>query len=247
MSQTLGSTPGSAPLLRPVSARSAMLSVMLGAHPPSMAVRDLVAVTAVLGFGESTTRVALSRMVAAGDVTRADGVYTLSERLRERQRSIDAVREPRTRPWRGTWELAIVTATRRSAAERTTLRARMTSMRVAELREGVWTRPANLRRGWPDELTAVSTCFEGQPIEDPRALAARLWDLDGWAATGHALLGALADETDPAARFTIVASGVRHLLGDPVLPAELEPRGWPAPTLRAAYEDYRAWLLEQRP
>lgn len=231
------------PVLRPVSARSALLSVMLGAHPPSVPVRDLVDAMAVIGISESTTRVALTRMVAAGDVSRSDTVYTLSERLRERQRHLDAVHKPQTRAWRGTWEIAVITAGRRSAPDRASLRSQLTAMRVAELREGVWTRPANLRRGWTDELKEISTCFEARPLEDPRELAARLWDLDGWAATTNALLEALAATHDPATRFTIVATGVRHLLGDPMLPPELEPPGWPGQALREAYEGYRTWLL----
>jgi len=233
-------------LLRPVSARSALLSVMLGAHPPSVPVRDLVGAMAVIGISESTTRVALSRMVTAGDVSRSDGVYTLSERLRERQRQLDAVHKPQTRAWRGTWEIAVITAVGRTAQDRASLRSQLAAMRVAELREGVWTRPANLRRGWPDELKAISTCFEARPVEDPRELAARLWDLEGWAATGNALLEALAGTDDPGTRFTIVATGVRHLLGDPMLPPELEPPGWPGRALREAYEDYRDWVMSPR-
>lgn len=235
-----------ATLLRPVSTRSALLSVMLGAHPPSVPVRDLVGAMAVIGISEPTTRVALSRMVTAGDVTRSDGAYTLSERLRERQRHLDAVHKPQTRGWRGTWEIAVITSVGRSAQDRASLRSQLTAMRVAELREGVWTRPANLRRGWPDELKAISTCFEARPVEDPRELAARLWDLDGWAATGNALLEALAGSDDPGTRFTIVATGVRHLLDDPMLPPELEPPGWPGQALRQAYEEYRDWLMAPR-
>ena len=39
---------------------------------------------------------------------------------------------------------------------------------------------------------------------------------------------------------------VRHLLTDPVLPAELLPADWPADRLRAAYADFAALLVSRR-
>jgi phenylacetic acid degradation operon negative regulatory protein len=225
--------------LRPVSARSAVLTTLLALHPPRLTAAQLVANMEDLGFTESATRSALSRMVTHGDLVHDDAAYTLSARLLERQRQVDAVHHPQTREWRGTWEMAIVTATGRSAAHRSALRAQLQALRVAELREGVWTRPANLLRGWPEELTAISKCFESRPIGDPAALAAELWDLTGWAAHGHQLLEALPQTSSPADRFTLVAAIVRHLQSDPLLPLELTPAGWPGDALRAAYDEYR--------
>lgn len=227
-------------LLRPVSARSAVLTTLLALHPPRLTAGELVEGLELLGFSESATRAALSRMLTRGDLVRDDAAYTLSERLLARQREVDAVHHPQTREWRGTWEMAIVTATGRSAADRSALRAQLQALRVAELREGVWTRPANLLRGWPTELTAISECFESRPLGDPAALASELWDLDGWAAHGHQLLRALPRTSSPADRFTLVAAMVRHLRSDPLLPPELSPADWPGDALRAAYDEYRA-------
>lgn len=224
-----------------MSARSAVLSTLLALHPPRRTAAQLVAGLERLGFSETATRAALSRMVTRGDLVRdGDASYTLSGRLLERQRQVDAVHHPATRPWHGTWEMAIVTTTGRSAADRTALRTQLQALRVAELREGVWTRPANLRRGWPEELTAISECFESRPLGDPAALAAELWDLQGWAAHGRRLLDVLPRSADAAERFTVVAAMVRHLQSDPLLPQELSPAGWPGEQLRAAYDDYRA-------
>jgi phenylacetic acid degradation operon negative regulatory protein len=143
--------------------------------------------------------------------------------------------------------MAVVTGDRRSATDRAQLREVMRELRLAELREGVWTRPANLRRPWPPELLAISICFESRPIEDAAELAARLWDLDGWAAGARELLDALAAESDAPRRFALMTGIVRHLQADPILPPELEPVGWPGAALRASYDDYRAWLWAMRP
>ncbi|MFM1725198.1 MULTISPECIES: PaaX family transcriptional regulator [Rhodococcus] len=231
------------PLVPPVPARSAVLSLLLGAQPPTLSGREIVGAMGLFGISESTTRVALSRMVASGDLTRRDGTYTLSDRLARRQRDVTA---PDRREWTGTWEIAVVTTTGRSAADRVALRGEMARQRVAELREGVWTRPANLRRRWPDSLLAVSTCFEARPLDDPAALAARLWDLPAWSARGHAYLEALDDASDEPTRFVTMVAAVNHLQTDPLLPAELLPGDWPAEALDATYERYREWLATMR-
>ncbi|MDF3149394.1 PaaX domain-containing protein, C- domain protein, partial [Streptomyces sp. T21Q-yed] len=138
--------------LRPLSARSVVLSLLLGLHPPELPVKDLVGSVEPFGIAGSTLRAALSRMVAAGDLRRADAVYGLSDRLLERQRRQDDAVHPETVPWGGDWEMVVVTATGRGPAERAELRSELTWLRLAELREGVWLRPANLLRPLPDGL-----------------------------------------------------------------------------------------------
>lgn len=229
--------------LRPVSARSAILTILLGADEPSLTSREICAATTRVGYAESTARVAASRMVAAGDMIRDGRSYTLSEPLLERRRRVDAAHTPQLRDWSGDWELVVITATGRSPADRAALRIELARLGLAELREGVWMRPDNLVRSWPAHVDDVARRMVVRPVEDPAVLAAQLWDLDGWATQGRALLD-LAESDDENTRFTAVAAIVRHLLSDPLLPAELRPDGWPADRLRAAYDDYRRWLYE---
>ncbi|MGI5373534.1 PaaX family transcriptional regulator C-terminal domain-containing protein [Streptomyces sp. CA-251387] len=225
--------------LRPLSARSVVLSLLLGLHPPELPVKDLVRSVEPFGIAGSTLRAALSRMVAAGDLRRADTVYRLSDRLLARQRRQDEAVHPETLPWAGDWEMVVVTATGRGPAERAELRSELTRLRLAELREGVWLRPANLLRPLPDDLGHVAERCTARPDRPARELAARLWPLDAWSGTGHALLAHVARARRPSARFTAFAAVVRHLLADPVLPPELLPPDWPGTRLRAAYADYR--------
>lgn len=228
--------------LRPLSARSVVLSLLLGTHPPELPVKELVRGVEPFGVGGSTVRAALSRMVAAGDLRRTDTVYRLSDRLLERQRRQDDAVHSRTRAWSGDWEMVVITATGRGPAERADLRTRLTGLRLAELREGVWLRPANLRRLLPDDLDQVAERCTARPDRPAGELAAALWPLDTWSATGRALLDRAARADRPADRFTVFAAVVRHLLADPVLPAELLPADWPGADLRAAYADYRREL-----
>ncbi|MER6707766.1 hypothetical protein, partial [Streptomyces fumanus] len=173
---------------RPLSARSVVLSLLLGAHPPELPGRDLVQLVAEFGIGASTARAALSRMAAAGDLRRTETGYRLSDRLLERQRRQDEAVRPRTRAWDGDWEMVVITATGRGPAARADLRARLAALRLAELREGVWLRPANLCRPLPGDLCEVAECCTARPGRPDRELAAALWPLETWAATARRLL-----------------------------------------------------------
>ncbi|MEV4895690.1 PaaX family transcriptional regulator C-terminal domain-containing protein [Nonomuraea sp. NPDC055795] len=228
-----------------LSARSAVLSALLGSHPPRLAARHLVRIGELFGIAEGTVRVALSRMVAAGDLVQQDGRYTLSERLLERQGRQDESRDPHTRTWDGAWEIALVTAERRAPADRAAFRHAMGALRLAELREGTWMRPANLIRDWPESVTAQCTLVDGRPRRDPTPL---LWDLDGWAAEARALERELERADGLAEGFIVSAAVLRHLLKDPLLPPALLPAGWPGAELRERYDafdrSYREVLMK---
>jgi phenylacetic acid degradation operon negative regulatory protein len=227
--------------IRPLSARSVVLSLLLGNHPPELPVSALVEAGTLFGIAEPTLRVALTRMVASGDLSRTEAGYRLSSRLLDRQRRQDAALEPAGRDWDGTWETVIVTSTGRSAGARAELRATLTDLRLAELREGVWLRPANLDRPLPAWPPALLTTMGSTPA-DPRSLAAALWDLPAWIRAGEDLLAAMPG--DPAHRLAVAAALVRHLRTDPALPAVLRPRDWNGERLRAAYAGYQAELAE---
>lgn len=228
-----------------------ILSVLLGSHPPLLAVRSLVRTTELFGITEGTTRVALSRLVAEQEVVADGSRYRLSDRLVARQRRLDEGRAPATRPWRGSWEMAVATPATRGAAGRGALGAELAALRLGELRSGVWVRPSNLRRDWPQSLRDQVWRFEvrtlghsSQPWRPAQAgdLAGCLWDLEGWAERADALLDAFAADDQAARRFVVAAAMVRHLRADPLLPPALLPRRWPGTRLRGAYTSYEREL-----
>lgn len=226
------------PGLRPLTARSAVLSTLLGAHPPRLPARSLVRVGELFGVAEGTIRVALSRMVAAGDLVQTNGDYALTSRLIQRQARQDQSRAPAVRPWPGEWEIAVVTADRRPPGRRMAFRQTMTELRLAELREGTWLRPANLERPLAGFDATECVVLLGRPVDDPATLAASLWDLDAWADRARLLLRALDGAGDLAESFVLAAAVLRHFVADPLLPDELLPPDWPGPSLRARYEDF---------
>jgi phenylacetic acid degradation operon negative regulatory protein len=80
----------------------------------------------------------------------------------------------------------------------------------------------------------------------PGQLAGQLWDLPGWASAGHRLLDEMAAAADIPSRFVVAAAIVRHLLTDPMLPAELLPADWPGARLRTAYHEFATELVQRR-
>ncbi|OHV04905.1 PaaX domain-containing protein, C- domain protein [Mycobacterium talmoniae] len=228
-----------------MTARSVVLSVLLGAHPAWASAAELVRLTADFGIKESTLRVALTRMVGAGDLIRSADGYRLSERLLARQRRQDDAMRPCTRDWSGHWTTLVITSVGTDARTRSALRTALQHKRFAELREGVWMRPDNLDIALEPDVRArlrVLTARDDAPAE----LAGQLWDLPGWARAGEELLAAMAVADDVPARFVVAAAIVRHLLTDPVLPDALLPPGWPGARLRAAYTDFAAELSQRR-
>ncbi len=228
-----------------MTARSVVLSVLLGAHPAWASASELIRLTADFGIKETTLRVALTRMVSAGDLIRSADGYRLSDRLLARQRRQDEAVRPRTRPWRGSWHTVIVTTVGIDARTRAALRTTMHDKRFGELREGVWMRPDNLDVDLDSDVAArvrVLTARDGAPAQ----LAAQLWDLPAWAQTGQRLLDEMAAATDVPDRFVVAAAMVRHLLTDPMLPAELLPADWPGSRLRDAYHDFATELAQRR-
>jgi phenylacetic acid degradation operon negative regulatory protein len=139
----------------------------------------------------------------------------------------------------------IVTSVGTDARTRAALRTTMHHKRFGELREGVWMRPDNLGLELDHEVAARVRMLSARD-DAPAELAGLLWDLSGWADSGRRLLDEMNTAADIPGRFLVAAAMVRHLLTDPMLPAELLPTDWPGAALRAAYHDFAKELSERR-
>lgn len=232
------------PSIQPLTARSVAISTLLGYHPPALPVSALVKVGELFGIAERTTRVALTRMVADGDVIAEDGTYRLSERLVRRQEYQEQSCSPTLEQWEGNWDVAIVTSSARPLAERVALRKNMIGLRFAELREGVWTRPANLLQQFDGAVAEQCLVFEGR-YQDDSALAGTLWDLPAWAAEARRLCTELDAADSLVSGFMASAEVLRHLLIDPCLPPELLPADWPGDALRKQYAEFNATYAQR--
>jgi len=249
--------------LRPLSARSVLVSTLLGTDPPALPVARLVRVGALFEFSEGSVRTALSRLATAGDVERDErGWYRLSAPLRERQARQSLGRSGRSDTWSGRWRQAVVRPGARTAGERAELRAAMQVLRFGELRDGVWLRPDNLPSDRaPAAMTVVADRCHWSSVAPDRddGLADELWDLAAWATraaqlrrAAGAIVAELESGDERALRpgFELSAAVLRHFVADPLLPHELLPRRWPGDGLRATYDRFdvayrrllREWL-----
>jgi phenylacetic acid degradation operon negative regulatory protein len=236
------------PAPRPLTARSVLLSVLLGSHPPQLPVRTLIRTADLFGISGGSARVALSRLTSDGDVVAESGTYALSPRHLARQAQQDSSLDPEVRRWGGSWEVALLLAGPADDLASVTAAARpaLTELKLAEIHPGVWGRPANLARQAVPPPGALMFSGRPQPAGPGAAgaaeLAGHLWDLRAWAAEAEVLLAGLDARRAPAERLAAAAAIVRHIRADPVLPAPLLPPGWPGPGLRRAYRGYRKEL-----
>jgi phenylacetic acid degradation operon negative regulatory protein len=244
-------------ITRPLTARSALASALLGAREPQLPVADLVVAASLFGISPGAARTCLWRMVSNGELTTDNATYALAGHLLERRHRVDdAARSEHATPgrWDGTWELAVVSLERRPAADRLELRKAAAALHLAEIRDGVWTRPANLD---PDRLPTSRAVLDQQCVHFRNAdsditvdTARSLFALSTWSHDARRLTVALDDEldADPPDRdetnetltyhFMLSIAVVRHLQLDPLLPVELLPDDWSAPDLRSTYRSF---------
>nr|MCH9734937.1 transcriptional regulator [Actinomycetes bacterium] len=195
-------------------------------------------------------RTCLWRMVSHGELSADGGNYTLAGRLLERHHLVEEASRidgPVATTWDGTWELAIVSLERRSAADRLELRKAATALHLAELREGVWIRPDTLDPHRVPASRAVldeqCTRFHGAASDITADKIRSLFSLDRWTDDATALIDAMNvsldaskndNSTENAAyEFALSIAVVRHLQLDPLLPAEFLGDHWPGRTLRS--------------
>ena len=210
---------------------------------PGCPVARLVRAGALFGLAEGTVRTALSRMAAAGEVTRSgDGWYALAGALVERQARQRAGRAAATVEWSGRWRQAVVGAGGRPAAERADLRRAMERLRMARAARRRVAAPRQPGPGplarRPAVVDAQCRWFHVAPRRRRRAWPA---SAVGPAGVGRAVpptlrrgMGWLVGRLERGRRrrpwrpgFVLSAAVLRHFMADPLLPRELWPRRWP--------------------
>ena len=168
-----------------------MLSLLLGSHPAEMRVSALLEFCGLFGISAGTVRTALSRMVERGELTTDEARYRLTGRLVGRQSEQDTGRTRSAVEWDGTWYVVIVTADRRSVADRRSFRSRAVGAKLGELRADLWMRPTNL--DIPDDLADVLVSRGPLLVADGGEVARSLWDLEAIDERSRALTGELSN------------------------------------------------------
>jgi len=232
--------------MRRPTPRSLALDLLSSLRGGSMPVAALVEAAALFGIEANAQRVAVARLLAAGQIARDQrGCYRLGAAAAPVDRRVLAWRraEDATVRWQGGFWL--VHAGRLAPARAAERRRREQALRLlgfAPLARGLATRPDNLRGdlAWlrgeldllglePDALLVRAS--ELDPEADARAQ--RLWSRDelaqgyrrslGALAASEARLGRLPEEKAMAESFLLGGRVIRQLVLDPLLPEPLAP------------------------
>ena len=228
-----------------------MASALLGTEPAELPVAQLVRLTGLFGISENRARVALSRMVSAGEAT-TDGAgrYRLAGHLVARQMRQSRSRSGLTDPYDGNWVVVVVTTSGSAAEVRGPAGAPSPTPAWPSYARGCGCDRPTSRSSCPARwMTTSSAWRRGPPIRSD--WSSGCGTSHAWSAEAEALLAAL-DALAPegpdalAPGFELSAAVLRHLQADPLLPAELLPEGWPGDRLRTTYDgwdtQYRATL-----
>jgi len=214
-----------------------------------MPVGALVEAGELFGIAGNNVRVALARLLAAGQVVRDErGRYRLGETAAPALRRVRSWRglDRVTRSWNGTW-LAVQHGVASSERRRVDLRGRDKALRFFGLRPltpALSVRPNNLRASLTEvraELSALDLpradlVFEIADLDPAAELRARrLWDAArirtsyvkhlGELAHSEQRLGALSIEEAMVESFLLGRSIIRDLVLDPLLPDAICPAG----------------------
>jgi phenylacetic acid degradation operon negative regulatory protein len=228
------------------SAKSLILDLLSTLRRGTMPVAALVQAGGLFGLADNNVRVALARLLAAGNVERDErGRYRLGPAAEPVNRQVGSWRRigERVRPWApGTW-LAVHTAGLAEAGrDRNRREQALRFLGFAELTPGLSLRPANLRGGVAGatrELHALGldpaaiVCAVSGLGPDAEARARGLWDAAGLAEGYRRSLAALSESEHHLAgksdgeamveSFLLGGRVMRQLVFDPLLPDPIVP------------------------
>jgi len=249
-----------------VPSASDLILDLLVAHGDTLTSQALCRAGALMGIGETTLRVGLTRLASDGKIGRGErGSYSLNRAGPALSRAVDDWQHKQAQAiaWQGDW-LAVhdasVPRTEKTAWRHHSLA--LTLRGFAPLRERLHIRPDNLAGGLAAErvhlqalgLSSQALVFRLADLDDAAQAASRkLWDVRTLAANYRRLQTGL-ERSEKRLRTQPLEVAVReslllgraviaHLIRDPLLPAELmspEPRA----ALLVATRRYQAKALQ---
>ena len=208
-----------------------------------------------LDISAPAVRTAVSRMVREGwlePVERGSRGYAATSRARERLREAHArIYRTGTPEWDGRWHVVVVErSTDRNA--RTRAAQALAFLGYGRLAADTWVAPRPSREVGP-ALESVGVAWDGfsGPVdEDPRALAARVWDLEALGVAYRRFTesaigdGAVtAPEQAFVERSELVHQWRMFLFSDPGLPDPVLPARWAGREAAGRFDDRARELL----
>lgn len=247
-----------------MDARSALFDVF-GDHVSRRGgwapVSGLVRILDALGVASPATRTAISRMAREGWLVPSEhsgqrGYYATQRAQHHLSEAYDRVYRLRPFEWNGSWDVLVVSHDGDRSSRGRLFRS-LQYLGYAAMSPGVWVAPRRSTE-LPERIVIEGAHWDGFASHfdgDNVALAARLWNLNGLAASYREFIAALdADDVRLARGITakeafVMRTRIVHrwrlfLFTDPGLPAEVLPADWPGQEASARFEDAAGRLLD---
>lgn len=212
------------------------------------------------GLDDQPVRLAIRRLVAAGDVVQHGrgraGSLTLTDSGRRRlQRDRQSLalafaQDAGHVKWDGLWYLIAVSAPESDRSIRDSLRRELVAMGAVTISTGLYVSPHDLRKALPVEAaaniaTATTADLAVQGMADPMLIAEALWPrqpvIDAYQDIEDAVRQDAASSTlTPVVGLLHLAEALeRAMRHDPLIPLDLRGQPWPPSTVRGAWA--RRW------
>lgn len=243
---------------------------LLVARGKALPASALLRAGALLGLGETTVRVSLTRLVAQGKIARRGrGSYQALARGPSLSRTVDGwrLRESQRVAWQGRWLAVHDAAVPRSDKTRWRRHQLALGLRgFAPLEQGLLVRPDNLGGGLAGQraelgalgLSDSALLFQAAGFDEATLARARaLWDVRALQAAhrhwldmvqaSHARLGHVPLPSAVRESLLLGRQAIAHLLRDPLLPEELMPSQprWQLHQALRSYQDLALGLWLQ--
>lgn len=210
------------------------------------------------GIADQPVRLAIRRMIAAGDLVQMgrgrSGSLTLTQAGRQRlerdQRSLDVAfaQDAGEVQWDGRWRLIAVSTSERERPVRDMLRRKLHDLGAVAISTGLYLSPHDLVGELPEDMgpylsIATTDDLTVRERSDPKIIAEDLWPsrpvLDAYSTLDDALRRDEAERDVPAVvRMLRLAEALeRAIREDPLLPPELRSSPWSPSRTRIQWVD----------
>jgi phenylacetic acid degradation operon negative regulatory protein len=221
-----------------------------------VALADIYDTANLAGIDDQPVRLAIRRLIAAGDVAQHGrgraGTLSLTcagrHRLQRDRQSLALAfaQDAGDSPWDGRWRLIAVSVPERDRTVRDTLRRELSELGAVAISTGLYVSPHDLLDALrvdagPYVSTATSDDLDIHGTTDPRAIAEALWPrapiVNAYMAINDVLREDAADTSTPdVVRQLHLADALeRAMRDDPLLPLELRGSTWAPTRIRAAW------------
>ncbi len=229
-----------------------------------VALADIYDAANLSGVEDQPVRLAIRRLIAAGDVAQHGrgragtlGLTSAGHRRLQRDRHSFALafaQDAGEAPWDGRWCLIAVSVPERERSVRDALRRELAELGAVAISTSLYVSPHDLRDALRVDVgsylsTATSDDLKVRDATEPQAIAEALWPRDAivrnYAAVAEALREDGTDTSTPGVvrQLRLADALERAMRDDPLIPLELRESPWTPTLLRAAWA--RRWQVLQ--